>query len=278
MPPARRCRSNGNVTGHLKAKGASVVARYFKAEADVLDGEGYFDTGDLASIDDAGNLSIEGRSKDLIKSGGEWINPAEIETIVGRLPGVGLVAVVGRPDPKWGERPILVIEPRKSHTIDDKALLDALRGNVADWWIPDRVIRVAHMPLAATGKIDKESSSRGIRWNLGGRGSIRPPSGTGFPANEGRVDEASKDETEEDHAQESTPNQGRAARRGRLEQILDAAELLFSRHGLYGVTLRDVALKVGVHTSLMHYYFEDKFALFKAGLRPGARMSPANGA
>jgi len=144
-----------NVTGHLKAKGASVVDRYFKAEADSVDSEGYFDTGDLASIDDHGNLTISGRSKDLIKSGGEWINPAEIETIVGRLPGVGLVAVIGRADAKWGERPILVVEPQKSHTIDDKALLHALRGNVADWWIPDRVIQVAHMPLAATGKIDK---------------------------------------------------------------------------------------------------------------------------
>lgn len=144
-----------NVTGHLKAKGASVVDRYFKAEADAVDGEGYFDTGDLASIDDCGNFTITGRSKDLIKSGGEWINPAEIENIVGRLPGVELVAVIGQADPKWGERPILVVEPRKSHTIDDKTLLNALRGNVADWWIPDRVIQVAHMPLAATGKIDK---------------------------------------------------------------------------------------------------------------------------
>jgi fatty-acyl-CoA synthase len=120
-----------------------------------LDGEGFFDTGDLAIIDDAGNLTITGRSKDLIKSGGEWINPAEIESIVGRLPGVGLVAVIGRADPKWGERPILVVEPQKSHTIDDQTMLDALRGNVADWWIPDHVIQVAHMPLAATGKIDK---------------------------------------------------------------------------------------------------------------------------
>ncbi|MGD0142549.1 MAG: AMP-binding protein [Rhizomicrobium sp.] len=144
-----------NVTGHLKVKGAAVVDRYFKANADALDREGYFDTGDLASIDDQGNLTITGRSKDLIKSGGEWINPAEIESIVGRLPGVGLVAVIGRADPKWGERPILVVEPQKSHTIDSKALLDALQGNVADWWIPDRVVQVAHMPLAATGKIDK---------------------------------------------------------------------------------------------------------------------------
>ena len=82
-----------DVTGHLKVKGASVVQRYFKAQSDVVDAEGYFDTGDLASIDGEGNLTISGRSKDLIKSGGEWINPAEIETIVGRLPGVGLVAV-----------------------------------------------------------------------------------------------------------------------------------------------------------------------------------------
>jgi fatty-acyl-CoA synthase len=144
-----------NVTGHLKAKGASVVQRYFRAAKDAVDDEGYFDTGDLAVIDDDGNITITGRSKDLIKSGGEWINPAEIEAIVGRLPGVGLVAVIGQADAKWGERPVLVVEPQKSHTLDAETLLDALRGSVADWWIPDQVIQVDHMPLAATGKIDK---------------------------------------------------------------------------------------------------------------------------
>lgn len=144
-----------NVTGHLKAKGASALQRYFKAEKDVVDDEGYFDTGDLAMIDDDGNLTITGRSKDLIKSGGEWINPGEIEGIVGQLPGVGQVAVIGKADPKWGERPILIVEPQTSHMLDAKALLDALRGNVADWWIPDEVIQVANMPLASTGKIDK---------------------------------------------------------------------------------------------------------------------------
>jgi fatty-acyl-CoA synthase len=144
-----------NVTGHLKVKGPSVVDRYFNANCDALDRDGYFDTGDLACIDDDGNLTISGRSKDLIKSGGEWINPTEIEAIVGRLPGVGLVAVIGQADAKWGERPILVVEPQKSHAVDEKTLLDALRGNIADWWIPDRVIQVANMPLAATGKIDK---------------------------------------------------------------------------------------------------------------------------
>jgi fatty-acyl-CoA synthase len=144
-----------NVTGHLKVKGQSVVDRYFKAQTDALDAEGYFDTGDLATIDEDGNLTISGRSKDLIKSGGEWINPVEIENIIGRQPGVGLVAVIGRADPKWGERPVLIVEPQKNRMLDDKKLLAALRGNVADWWIPDRVIQVAHMPLAPTGKIDK---------------------------------------------------------------------------------------------------------------------------
>jgi acyl-CoA synthetase (AMP-forming)/AMP-acid ligase II len=143
------------VVGHLKVRGASVVDRYFKAEADALDDEGYFDTGDLASIDAAGALSIRGRSKDLIKSGGEWINPAEIEDIVGRDPAVGQVAVIGRLDAKWGERPLLIVEPRQGHAIDARSLLDALKGKVADWWIPDQILRVDAMPLAATGKIDK---------------------------------------------------------------------------------------------------------------------------
>ncbi len=143
------------VIGHLKVKGASVVTRYFKADGDALDAEGYFDTGDLATIDETGNLTICGRSKDLIKSGGEWINPAEIEDIVGRDPAVGLVAVIGRTDEKWGERPVLIMEPRRGQSPDTEALLRSLRGKVADWWIPDQILQIETMPLAATGKIDK---------------------------------------------------------------------------------------------------------------------------
>ena len=144
------------VVGHLKVKGASVVDRYFKADDDAVDVEGYFDTGDLGSIDEAGNLTICGRSKDLIKSGGEWINPAELEEIVGRHAAVGLVAVIGRPDDKWGERPVLIVEPRQGQSLDGRALLRFLRGKVADWWIPDQVLPITSMPLAATGKIDKK--------------------------------------------------------------------------------------------------------------------------
>lgn len=144
-----------NNVGHLKVKGASVVDRYFKADADALDAEGYFDTGDLACIDDMGEVTICGRTKDLIKSGGEWINPAEIEDIVGRHPDVGQVAVIARPDEKWGERPVLVVEPRNGRAMDVSALLILLRGQVADWWIPDEVVQVDAMPLSSTGKIDK---------------------------------------------------------------------------------------------------------------------------
>lgn len=142
------------VLGHLKVKGHSVIERYFLSDQGVLDDEGYFDTGDLAMIDDAGNLTLCGRSKDLIKSGGEWINPTEIEVIVGRHPSVRHVAVIGRADDKWGERPVLIVETEGE--ADHAMLIGLLRGKIADWWVPDRVAEVAAMPLAASGKIDKQ--------------------------------------------------------------------------------------------------------------------------
>jgi acyl-CoA synthetase (AMP-forming)/AMP-acid ligase II len=144
-----------NVEGHLRVRGSSVVYRYFGQEAPATDVGGWFDTGDLARIDGQGNLIITGRAKDLIKSGGEWINPTEIEAIVGALPQVALVAVIGRADPKWGERPVLFVELRDQAEITDEELLAPLRGRVAPWWIPDAVVRLPAIPLAATGKIDK---------------------------------------------------------------------------------------------------------------------------
>jgi fatty-acyl-CoA synthase len=144
-----------NVEGYLRVRGSSVIERYFGEERPATDAQGWFDTGDLARIDEHGNLIITGRAKDLIKSGGEWINPAEIEAIIGELPQVALAAVIGRPDPKWGERPILLVEVREEQSIPDEAMLDALRGQVAPWWMPDAIIRLPKMPLASTGKIDK---------------------------------------------------------------------------------------------------------------------------
>jgi fatty-acyl-CoA synthase len=146
-----------NVEGHLRVRGAAVIERYFGDELEATDADGWFPTGDLARIDTNGNLMIVGRAKDLIKSGGEWINPAEIEALVGAHPEVSLAAVIGRADPKWGERPILLVEMRGNQSISDEALLAPLLGRVAPWWIPDAVYRLARMPLASTGKIDKMS-------------------------------------------------------------------------------------------------------------------------
>nr|WP_206366447.1 AMP-binding protein [Sphingomonas gei] len=140
--------------GHLRVRGAAVIERYFGENAPATDADGWFATGDLARIDKAGNLVITGRAKDLIKSGGEWINPAEIEAVVGALPGVSLAAVIGRVDAKWGERPVLLVEMHDDR-VSDEQLLAPLRGRVAPWWIPDAVVRLASMPLAPTGKIDK---------------------------------------------------------------------------------------------------------------------------
>ncbi|MBP1849405.1 AMP-binding protein [Rhizobium halophytocola] len=141
--------------GHLRVRGAAVVERYFGQAEPATDRDGWFATGDLARIDRDGNLTITGRAKDLIKSGGEWINPAEIEAIIGALPDVSLAAVIGRPDLKWGERPLLLVEMRRDHDLRDEDLLASLKGRVASWWIPDRVVRLETMPKAATGKIDK---------------------------------------------------------------------------------------------------------------------------
>ncbi|EGF91839.1 medium-chain-fatty-acid--CoA ligase [Asticcacaulis biprosthecium C19] len=143
------------VDGHLRVRGAAVIERYFGHDHCATDADGWFATGDLARIDDDGHLMITGRAKDLIKSGGEWINPAEIEAVVGALPEVSLAAVIGRSDPKWGERPVLLVEMRDDQALTDEALLAPLKGRVASWWIPDEVVRVPNMPLASTGKIDK---------------------------------------------------------------------------------------------------------------------------
>lgn len=144
-----------NVEGHLRVRGPAVVECYLGQEEPATDAQGWFETGDLARIDLDGNLAITGRSKDLIKSGGEWINPAQIEAIVSALPQVALAAVVGRADPKWGERPILLVELSRGEDLTDEELLAPLRGRIASWWMPDAVVRLAKMPTASTGKVDK---------------------------------------------------------------------------------------------------------------------------
>jgi acyl-CoA synthetase (AMP-forming)/AMP-acid ligase II len=145
------------VEGHLQVRGSSTVHRYFGQADPATHAQGWFDTGDLATIDAEGNLAITGRAKDLIKSGGEWINPGEIEAIIGNLPGVSLVAVIGRAHAKWTERPVLILE---GEGISDDAIRAALDGAIPRWWLPDAIERVDRMPLAMTGKIDKQALRR----------------------------------------------------------------------------------------------------------------------
>lgn len=156
----RLCDENGReleeqrgAEGHLQVRGSSTIDRYLGHDTSVVDEAGWFATGDLATIDASGNLSITGRAKDLIKSGGEWINPAEIEAVVGAMPGVSLVAVIGRADPKWTERPVLVVEG--DHVPSDAQIRSALERELPRWWMPDTIERVDRMPIAMTGKIDK---------------------------------------------------------------------------------------------------------------------------
>ncbi len=140
--------------GHLWVRGPSVVERYF-GQDDPATRNGWFPTGDLAQISQDGQLFITGRAKELIKSGGEWINPTEIEAVVSGLPEVAFAAVVGRQHEKWGERPVLLVQFREGESLADDTLRATLKAHVPSWWLPDAVIRIPDMPLAATGKIDK---------------------------------------------------------------------------------------------------------------------------
>lgn len=146
--------SQRDTEGHLWVRGPSVVERYYGQDVTATR-DGWFATGDLARIGSDGNLTLTGRSKDLIKSGGEWINPAQIEAAVSTHPDVAIAAVIGREDDKWGERPILLVELVDGAAPDDAALLAPVRESCAGWWVPDAVIRLPAIPLAATGKIDK---------------------------------------------------------------------------------------------------------------------------
>ena len=168
------------VEGHLRVRGASVIERYFGEQQSATDIAGWFPTGDLARLDEEGNLTITGRSKDLIKSGGEWINPGEIEVLIGAIPEVLLAAVIGRPDPKWGERPILIVQIREQQTINDEALLEPLKGRLPSWWVPDEVIRLGQLPLTSTGKIDRLRlrSDYGAGGPSAGAEAVSEPAGT----------------------------------------------------------------------------------------------------
>jgi fatty-acyl-CoA synthase len=146
---------DGETSGALLVRGPWVVERYFGADKSAVDGEGWFDTGDVATLDRDGFMRITDRAKDVIKSGGEWISSIDLENAAAGAPGVKVAAVVGLAHPKWDERPLLVIEPHDGAEIDRRAVMDRLQQHVARWWLPD-AIEIAEVPLTATGKIDKK--------------------------------------------------------------------------------------------------------------------------
>lgn len=141
--------------GALQVRGPWVVQRYFRQESDAADAEGWFDTGDVATIDANGFMRITDRTKDVIKSGGEWISSIDLENLAAGAPGVKIAAVVGVRHPKWEERPILIIEPYDGAPHDPEGVLSYLAPKIPKWWMPDEII-FASVPLTATGKIDKK--------------------------------------------------------------------------------------------------------------------------
>jgi fatty-acyl-CoA synthase len=153
----KRLPYDGETFGRLKIKGNTVAARYFKgAGGDILDDEGFFDTGDVATIDEAGFMQITDRAKDVIKSGGEWISSIEIENLAMGHPKALLAAVIGVAHPKWDERPLLLVKLKEGETATKGEFLQWLDGKIAKWWTPDDVVFVDDIPLGATGKIDKK--------------------------------------------------------------------------------------------------------------------------
>jgi len=147
---------DGKVQGNLRIRGHWVVASYFGANLDTtLEEDGWFETGDVASIDADGFMTIRDRSKDIIKSGGEWISTVELEGIAVAHPGVADAAAIAAKHEKWDERPVLLAVKAPGATVSEKEVIDFFAGKVAKWQIPDTVVFVDELPRNATGKVLK---------------------------------------------------------------------------------------------------------------------------
>lgn len=146
---------DGEASGALVVRGPWVLSRYFKADKDATDAEGWFDTGDISTIDELGFMRITDRKKDVIKSGGEWISSIDLENAAAGCPGVKVAAVAGVYHPKWEERPIMLVEAHDGATLDEAEIRAFLETKVAKWWMPDKIY-FEPVPMTATGKIDKK--------------------------------------------------------------------------------------------------------------------------
>ena len=148
---------DGVASGRLQVRGPWVCKGYYRLEhSDAHLPDGWFDTGDVATIDRYGYMQITDRTKDVIKSGGEWISSIEVENAAMGHPEVLEAAVIGVPHPKWTERPLLVVVKRPGTNPEPAAILDFLKGRIAAWWIPDACVFVEFIPHTATGKVSKK--------------------------------------------------------------------------------------------------------------------------
>jgi acyl-CoA synthetase (AMP-forming)/AMP-acid ligase II len=148
---------DGHAVGHLEVRGPAVLERYAGEDRSCLSEDGWFDTGDIASIDNNGFVQITDRAKDIIKSGGEWISSVDVENAAMSHPNVTLAAAIAMPHPRWGERPKLYLQLREPSNAPPEHYREHLAALIERWWLPDEVEIVESIPLGATGKIDKKA-------------------------------------------------------------------------------------------------------------------------
>jgi fatty-acyl-CoA synthase len=145
---------DGQSSGRFMVRGPWVVSGYYRDEKPLLE-DGWFNTGDLATIDSDNYIQLTDRAKDVIKSGGEWISSIDVENLAMGCPGVAEAAVIGIPHPQWEERPLLVVVPAASSAATAKSIVAFLEGKIAKWWIPDDIVFVDALTYGATGKVQK---------------------------------------------------------------------------------------------------------------------------
>jgi fatty-acyl-CoA synthase len=146
---------DGVAFGELQVRGPWVVDGYFRSDEQSLTDDGWFPTGDVATIDGQSYMQITDRTKDLIKSGGEWISSIDVENTAMGHPEIATAAVIGVPDERWGERPLLIAVPAPGTSPSREAVLEFLSGTLARWQLPDEVIFAEELPMGATGKVQK---------------------------------------------------------------------------------------------------------------------------
>ncbi|HEY3948765.1 long-chain fatty acid--CoA ligase [Phenylobacterium sp.] len=162
---------DGKSTGALQVRGPWTVGAYFKQDgSEVFTADGWFDTGDIATLDAEGYLRLTDRAKDVIKSGGEWISTLDLEDAICSHPAVAMAAAIGVPHPKWDERPLLLVTLRPGHSADPEALKAHVAARVAKWWTPDEVRIIEALPIGPTGKVLK----RELRDQLATAAPVQP--------------------------------------------------------------------------------------------------------